>query len=74
MRYGRTERGRVTRRDTPLLNFLSGALVAVTLLLFSVANASEWPSLDLPALAAAGNLPAPVEVTVDDPVYHEQKT
>lgn len=54
---------------------LAGALVAVTFLLFTVANASaaDWPSLDLPALAAAGNLPEPVEVTVDDPVYHAEK-
>ena len=58
--------------------FLSGVLVAVTLLLSAAATAeataSEWPSLDLPALAAAGKLPEPVEVTVDDPVYHTQKT
>ena len=30
--------------------------------------------LDLPALEAAGNLPEPVDVTVDDPVYHAQKS
>ena len=56
-----------------MLNFLSGALVAVTLLLSAAATAADWPSLDLSALAAAGNLPEPVEVTVDDPVYHAQK-
>ena len=28
----------------------------------------------MPALAAAGNLPEPVEVIVDAPAYHEQKT
>lgn len=58
-----------------MLNLLSGALVAVVLSLSATfATATEWPSLDLPALAAAGNLPEPVEVIVDDPVYHEQKT
>ena len=55
---------------------IAGALAAVTFLLFTVANASaaDWPSLDLPALEAAGNLPEPVDVTVDDPVYHAQKS
>jgi catechol 2,3-dioxygenase-like lactoylglutathione lyase family enzyme len=37
-------------------------------------SASDWPSLELPALAASGKLPETVEVTVDDPVYNEQKT
>ena len=58
-----------------MLNLLSGALVAVVLSLSATfATATEWPSLDLSARAAAGNLPEPVEVIVDDPVYHEQKT
>ena len=51
------------------------ALVAALLFFGHAATAAEeWPSLDLPALAATGKMPEPVEVTLDDPVYHAQKT
>jgi len=54
---------------------LAGALAALMTLSGAAANAEDWPSLDLAALAAAGKLPeATIEVTVDDPVYRAEKT
>jgi mono/diheme cytochrome c family protein len=52
--------------------FLAGAIAAVIFLLSAHARADDWPSLDLTALAA-GDLPEPVSVAVDDPVYRERK-
>lgn len=58
-----------------LPNVITGPLAAIFLLLSAAAaTATEWPSLDLLALAAAGKLPGTVVVTVDDPVYHTEKT
>jgi len=51
-----------------------GPLLAFALAISGHAADSEHPSLDLPALAAAGKLPAQVEVTVDDPVYKQRKS
>lgn len=53
---------------------LLGPLLVFTATISDIAADSEIPSLDLPALAAAGKLPAPVEVAVDDPVYKARKS
>ncbi|MDA0230748.1 MAG: cytochrome c [Proteobacteria bacterium] len=57
-----------------MTNIFAGALLAFALVLPAAVTAAEWPSLDLPALEAAGNLPEPIDVTVDDPVYHAEKS
>jgi hypothetical protein len=49
-------------------------LLAFALAISGHAADSEHPRLDLPALAAAGKLPAQVKVTVDDPVYEQRKS